>query len=282
MRLATVRVPGGTRAVKLVGFGGETHLVDLGAADLGAFLRDPNWRARAETADEPVPSVHAPFDYAPLVPAPSKIVCVGHNYRNHIREMGRDLPTHPTLFAKYADSLIGADDVIVKPAESDAFDWEVELAVVIGSPVRRPTPQQAADAIAGFTVMNDVTARDWQSRTLQWLQGKMWDSSTPVGPQLVTPDELPGGVRPSLQVRLTVDGQVMQQDSTGDLLFDPVALVEYVGTIIRLNAGDLIATGTPAGVGHARDPKRYLRGGETVIAEVEGLGTCTNRVVENT
>jgi len=194
--------------------------------------------------------------------------------------MGRELPVYPTLFPKFADTLIGAHDDIVKPAETDALDWEAELAVVIGRPVRRATEEEAADAIAGFTVMNDVSVRDWQFRTIEWTQGKIWDSSTPVGPWLVTPDELPGGVRPALQITTTVDGQVMQEDNNGTLLFDPVHLVQYISTIVRLNPGDIIATGTPSGVGHARDPKVYLVGGETVVTAVGGLGACTNRVLK--
>ncbi len=214
------------------------------------------------------------------MPKPSKVICVGHNYTNHIQEMGRDLPTYPTLFAKFADTLIGANDDIVKPAETDALDWEVELVVVIGTPVRRADEAEAEAAIAGFTVMNDVSVRDWQFRTIEWTQGKIWDSSTPVGPYLVTPDELDGGVRPALEVSTTVDGRVMQLDNTATLLFDPVTLVQYVSTIIRLNPGDLIATGTPAGVGHAHDPKIYLVGGETVVTAIEGLGACTNSIVK--
>ena len=218
--------------------------------------------------------------YATLVPRPSKVVCVGLNYKNHIQEMGRDLPQYPTLFSKYADTLIGATDDIVRPEETDAFDWEVELAVVVGRQVRRATGAEAEDAIAGFTVLNDITARDWQFRTKEWLQGKNWEATTPVGPYLVTPDELSGGVRPALDLRLTVDGEVMQSDNTGDLLFDPVALVEYVSTMIRLNPGDIIATGTPGGVGHARRPERYLLGGETVVAEIDGIGRLENAVVK--
>jgi acylpyruvate hydrolase len=214
------------------------------------------------------------------VPNPSKVICVGHNYSGHIKEMGRELPAYPTLFTKFADSLIGANDDIVKPAETDALDWEVELVVVVGSEVRRANDAQAKAAIAGFTVMNDVSVRDWQFRTIEWTQGKIWDSSTPIGPYLVTADEV-GGVRPALHVRTTVDGQVMQSDDTGTLLFDPVDLVKYVSTIITLRPGDLIATGTPAGVGHARDPKVYLVGGETVVTEIERLGACTNRVVKD-
>jgi len=168
----------------------------------------------------------------------------------------------------------------VRPDETHAFDWEVELAVVIGKQVRRATGKEAGEAIAGFTVLNDITARDWQFRTREWLQGKNWEATTPVGPWLVTPDELPGGVRPVLDVRLSVDGEVMQSDTTGDLLFDPIALVEYVSTMVRLNPGDLIATGTPGGVGHARKPARYLVGGETVVAEIDGIGRLENVVVK--
>jgi acylpyruvate hydrolase len=272
MKLATIRVDGATTAVRLDG----DVLVDLGAPDVGAYLAQ---LGRGEgAATYPVDTA----DFAPLVPNPSKIVCVGLNYRNHIQEMGRELPAHPTLFAKFADCLVGAGDDIVRPHETEALDWEAELAVVIGRQVRRATGADAEAAIAGFSVLNDISARDWQFRTREWLQGKAWDSSTPLGPYLVTPDELPGGVRPELDVRLTVDGELMQSDTTGDLLFDPVALVEYVSTIVRLNPGDVIATGTPGGVGHARTPARYLVGGETVTVEIEGLGVLENRIVKET
>ncbi|WP_328869575.1 fumarylacetoacetate hydrolase family protein [Streptomyces sp. NBC_00287] len=275
MKLATIRTGGTTRAVRLDGEG----LVDLGFPDVGALLGQNGWQELAASAAGTTYPVEG-ADFAPVVPAPSKVVCVGLNYRNHIQEMGRDLPEHPTLFAKFADCLIGAHDDIVRPDETGKFDWEVELAVVVGSPARRARGAEAEAAIAGFTVLNDITCRDWQFRTREWLQGKMWDSSTPVGPYLVTPDELPGGVRPALDVKLLVDGEVMQSDSTGDLLFDPVDLVEYVSTIVRLNPGDIIATGTPGGVGHARRPERYLLGGETVVTEIQGIGRLENRVVK--
>jgi acylpyruvate hydrolase len=275
MRLATVRSGDTTRAVRV---DGDT-LVDLGFADVGELLATDGWAARAAAATGPTRSA-AGAQFAPVVPQPSKIVCVGLNYRNHIREMGRDLPEYPTLFAKFADSLIGSTDDIPRPEETDQLDWEVELGVVIGAPVRRAAGAAAEAAIAGFTIVNDVTCRDWQFRTREWLQGKAWDSSTPVGPYLVTPDELSGGVRPALDVRLEVDGEVMQHDTTADLLFDPPALVEYVSTMVRLRPGDLIATGTPGGVGHARKPGRYLTGGETVITEITGLGRQTNLVTK--
>lgn len=274
MRLATIRTAGGTRAVRVDG----NVLTDLGFADVGALLARPDWADVARGAGAAYPAEGA--DFAPVVLEPSKVVCVGLNYRNHILEMGRDLPEYPTLFAKFADSLIGAGDDIIRPPETGEFDWEVELAVVIGAAVRRVRGADAERAIAGFTVLNDITCRDWQFRTREWLQGKIWDSSTPVGPYLVTPDELPGGVRPTLGLRLLVDGERMQSDSTADLLFDPVALVEYVSAIVRLRPGDIIATGTPGGVGHARNPQRFLTGGEAVVAEIDGIGRLENRVVK--
>jgi acylpyruvate hydrolase len=238
------------------------HLVTLPATDVGDLLGRADWRTVAAADGPTLPLVGAEF--ATLVPTPSKVVCVGLNYRTHIQEMGRPLPDHPTLFPKFADALIGPTDPIVRPHETGEFDWEAELVVVIGAPVRRVTGAAAEAAIAGFTIMNDVTCRDWQFRTREWTQGKNWDSTTPVGPYLVTPDEV-GGVRPSLAISTTVDGVVMQSDTTGDLLFDPVDLVSYVSTMIRLNPGDLIATGTPGGVGHARKPPVYLAAGQRVV-----------------
>lgn len=274
MKLATLRTPGGTRAVRLDG----DRLVDLGFDDLGSLLAEPDWRSRAATAAGTEYDV-ADADFAPVVPRPSKVICVGHNYTNHIKEMGRGMPDYPTLFPKFADTLIGATDPIEKPPETEALDWEVELVVVVGAPLRRATGEQAAAAIAGFTVMNDISVRDWQFRTVEWTQGKIWDSSTPVGPYLVTPDEV-GGVRPALEVTTTVDGEILQRDNTGTLLFDPVFLVQYISTVVRLNPGDLIATGTPAGVGHAREPRRYLVGGEAVVTQIDAIGACRNTVVK--
>lgn len=272
-RLATIRTPEGTRAVRLEG---DVH-VDLGYNSVRTYLAAGSPDAPAGARTYPVGRT----DFAPVVPDPAKVICVGHNYTNHIKEMGRELPSHPTLFVKFADSLVGAHDDIAKPAETDALDWEVELVVVVGAEVRRASEPEAAAAIAGFTIMNDISVRDWQFRTVEWTQGKAWDATTPVGPYLVTPDELPGGLRPALEVRTTVDGHVMQLDDTGTLLFDPVTLVQYVSTVTRLRPGDLIATGTPAGVGHARDPKVYLVPGQTVVTAIDGLGSCVNRIVED-
>ena len=218
------------------------------------------------------------LDLAPVIPRPGKVICVGLNYRNHILEMGRELPEYPTLFAKFADALIGPRDPIRLAPESSAADWEAELAVVVGSAVRRADEEQAAAAIAGFCVLNDVTMRDWQYRTTQWLQGKTFEETTPIGPVLVTPDELPGTVRPSLPLTAAVDDETVQKADTSDLVFDPVALVRYISAIMTLRPGDVIATGTQGGVGHARKPPCYLAAGMTLTTEIEGIGRLENAV----
>ncbi len=217
MRFATIRTPDGTTAARLDG----DVLVPLDADDVGelltgALLTEPGGPAAAERGGAaPVPAAGASF--APLIPRPAKVLCVGLNYRAHILETGRELPEYPTLFAKFAQTLLGSHDDLVLPAVSDRVDWEVELAVVIGRPIYRASPDEAAAAIAGYTVSNDVSMRDWQRRTLQWLQGKMFERSTPVGPYLVTGDEV--GDATDLEVRCEVDGTVMQQSRTSDLLF---------------------------------------------------------------
>jgi acylpyruvate hydrolase len=161
VRLATIRTGGFTRAVRV----DDDVLVDLGAPDVGELLGHDDWAQRAKSATAARAGAYAAegADYAPVVPQPSKVVCVGLNYRNHIQEMGRDLPEHPTLFAKFSDALIGARDDIIRPEETDQFDWEAELALIVGMQVRRATTAKAEEAIAGFTIFNDITCRDWQS-----------------------------------------------------------------------------------------------------------------------
>lgn len=270
MRLATVRTAIGTRAVRVE----RDRHVDLGVADVGELLALPDWEERARRDGDGTDAAGA--DFALPLPRPGKVVCVGLNYANHIREMGRELPEHPTLFAKYPEALVGPYDPIDLAPESDAVDWEAELGVVVGRRVRRASEDEATRAIAGFTVVNDVTMRDWQYRTPQWLQGKTFEATTPVGPVVVTPDELPGGVRPTVTLRCEVDGETVQETKTDDLVFDPVALVRYISTIVTLNPGDLIATGTPGGVGHARKPPRYLQDGSRLVTEVDGIGRLDN------
>jgi acylpyruvate hydrolase len=270
MRLATIRTAAGTRAVRLEG----DRAVETGHGDVGVLLAAPEWRATAEAADGPVHD-RAELDYAAVVPRPGKIVCVGLNYANHIREMGRELPSYPTLFAKYPEALIGAHDEIVLPASSGAVDWEAELAVVVGTTVRHADEPTAEAAIAGYAVLNDVTARDWQYRSLQWLQGKTFEATTPFGPELVTPDEAGA----AFELSCAVDGGTVQTASTVDLVFSPARLIAYISTILTLTSGDVIATGTPGGVGHARKPPRYLMPGAVLTTSISGLGECRNTCV---
>jgi acylpyruvate hydrolase len=278
VRLATVRTAKGSRTARQEG--DDLVLLD-GFADVGELLTRDDWAdVAAGAGGERV--AFADVDLAPVVPRPAKIICLGMNYRSHIEEMGREAPSHPTLFGKYARSLIGARDDIVLPPESEQVDWEVELAFVIGRTVRRASGQEARAAIAGFTVLNDVSMRDWQFRTMQFLQGKTWDRSTPVGPVLVTPDELSGGTAPDLALTCEVDGQVMQEGRTSDLLFGPEELVEYISTIVTLEPGDLVATGTPGGVGFGRSPQVFLKPGHLVRTAIEGIGELVNRCTSAT
>jgi acylpyruvate hydrolase len=268
MRLATIRTATGTRAVRL----DATSAVETGDADVRALLERPDWPVHAAAAAGPVHAVDG-LDYAPLVPEPEKILCVGQNYRDHIEEMGNEPPAYPTVFAKFAPALVGAHDDIVLPAASDAVDYEAELAVIIGRPVRHATPERAEAAIAGYTVFNDVSARDWQFRTAQYLQGKTFEHTTPLGPWLVTPDELPAG---GWEISTVIDGETRQHSTTAELVFGPVDLVGYLSTILTLHPGDVIATGTPGGVGHARKPPRYLTDGATMVTAIAGVGACRN------
>lgn len=273
MRLLTFRTSFGTRAGRLEG----DSVTPLDAADVGALLAHPDWAARAASAEEPERDLDA-LDLAPVVTRPSKIICVGHNYRAHIEEMGAQIPEHPTLFAKFARALVGPRDGIVLPRVSDMVDWEVELALVIGRAVRHADDEEASQAIAGYTVSNDVSVRDWQRRTPQWLQGKTFESTTPLGPALVTPDEL--DLAEGLTVRCQVDDRVVQESTTADLLFGPARLVSYISQVVTLDPGDVILTGTPAGVGAGRDPQEFLAPGQTLTTSIDGVGECVNPVVK--
>jgi acylpyruvate hydrolase len=271
MKLATIATATGNRAVRV----DRDVVVETGHADVGALLSTDDWADIAANSSGPSTPV-GEATFTTLIPRPGKVICLGLNYRNHILEMGRGLPEFPTLFAKYPEALIAPDAIIELGGESTAWDWEAELAIVIGQRARRATAEQAAGAIAGFSVINDITARDYQNRTMQWLQGKTWENTAPFGPTMSTPDELPGGVRPSMRMTCAVNGEIVQDTDTGDLVFDPITLVQYISTILTLNPGDVIASGTPGGVGHARKPPRYLNDGDVVITDIEGLGRLEN------
>jgi len=272
VKLATMRTRGTTAAVRI----DDDCAVEIGDLDVGALLSHPDWRTRAADAHLPRHDLSG-LDFAPVVPQPQKIFCVGLNYRSHITEMGRDIPDYPTIFAKFPPVLIGAYDELVLPAASEAVDWEGELAVIVGSRIRNATAQAATEAIAGYAVLNDVTARDWQNRTREWLQGKNFEATTPFGPYLVTPDEFDPS---TAALRTTVDLENVQQAEISDLVFDPAALVSYISTFITLEPGDVIATGTPGGVGHARTPQRYLAEGNVLATTITGLGDCRNVCVD--
>jgi acylpyruvate hydrolase len=192
--------------------------------------------------------------------------------------MGRDTPRHPTLFAKYDGALIGARDPIVLPALSERMDWEAELGFVIGRSARHVPKHEALDYVAGYTVVNDVTARDWQRRTREFLSGKTFETTTPVGPELVTADEF-GGAEPDLEIRCEVDDQVVQRSRTSDLLFGIADILAYVSDIITLLPGDLVCTGTPGGVGDSRTPPTYHTTGQTVRTVIDGIGETVNECV---
>ena len=275
MRLATIRDENGTRCVRVDQADGVA--VETGHIDVGELLADPVWRHTAADADGTRHDL-THVDYAPLIPSPEKVICVGLNYLDHIAETGRTPPTHPTLFPKYARSLTGAYDDIPLPHddESTDVDWEAELGVVIGSTVRRAKGAEADAAIAGYTVVNDISVRDFQYHTTQFMPGKAWEGSTPVGPHLLVAEP---GVPAHFPIDSVVDGQVMQSSNTKELCFGPVELIEYISTFITLVPGDLIVTGTPSGVGHARDPKVFLRRGQTVVTRIEGVGECRNLCV---
>jgi acylpyruvate hydrolase len=270
MRLATIRTPDGTRAVRV----DDDAAVETGHADVGALLQEDDWRAIATAADG---ARHAldPLDYETLIPHPEKVICVGLNYLDHIAETGRTPPAYPTLFPKYARSLTGAYDAIPMPDddESTEVDWEAELGLVIGASVRRATPEQADAAIAGYTVVNDISIRDFQYHTTQFMPGKAWERQTPVGPHLVVANP---GDEAHFPIECIVDGQVMQSSNTKELCFGPIALIQYISTFITLVPGDLIVTGTPSGVGHARTPKVFIQRGQTVITRIDGIGECRN------
>jgi acylpyruvate hydrolase len=210
------------------------------------------------------------------VPAPGKMICVGHNYREHILEMGREIPSYPVIFAKYNNTIIGPQDDIPFFPISEQLDYEAEFTFVIGKQARNVKEEDALDYIAGYTIVNDVTYRDIQRRTLQWLQGKTVEGSAPMGPWLVTSDELtdPSG----LEMVLTVNGEERQRTNTANQVFTPQYLVAFLSNLMTLEPGDVILTGTPGGVGIARNPQVWLKDGDVVQISIDKVGVLENKV----
>jgi 2-keto-4-pentenoate hydratase/2-oxohepta-3-ene-1,7-dioic acid hydratase in catechol pathway len=215
-------------------------------------------------------------EFAPAVPAPPRILCLGLNYGEHALEGGREVPTWPDAFVRGADSVLAPYADLVKPALTERFDYEAELGVVIGAGGRYISADKALDAIAGFVVVNDASARDWQRAGTQWTAGKNFEGSMPIGPEVVTPDEVDVT---DLAISSRLNGEVMQSARTSQMLVDVPGAVEFFSSFTRLVPGDVIATGTPGGVGFARTPPVWLRPGDVIEVTVEGVGTIRNHVV---
>lgn len=269
MRLARYRRDGGvsTGVVDVDGLSVtpvEGELVDL--------LGDPDSvRPRGD------PVATADIEFLAPVPRPAKYFAIGMNYADHIAELGREAPEFPVFFNKQVSCVVGPGEAIEIPRESEMVDYEGELAMVIGRRCRRVPAGSALDVVGGFTVVNDVSVRDWQLRSPTMTLGKSWDTHGPTGPWVVTGDEI--GDPHDLELRTWVNDQLMQDASTGDMIFDCRQQVETLSTVCTLEPGDLIATGTPAGVGAARQPPRWLQPGDTVRVQIEGVGTLENPVI---
>ena len=245
-----------------------TDLLDAGPDALGKV------RAAVETAAGRIPL--ASVELLAPVDRPRKILACGLNYRDHIAETGRDAPEVPMIFNKQATSANGPFAPIFLPPESIALDYEGELGVVIGQLCRRVPRDRAGEVIAGYLIANDVSVRDWQFRSPTQMMGKSWDSHCPMGPALVTPDEIDAG---ALDLRTYVNGELRQSSNTRELLFDVPFLIEHLSTAFTLEPGDVILTGTPSGVAAAMKGQRWLREGDRVRIEIEGLGAIENTVV---
>jgi len=211
---------------------------------------------------------------------PKKILCIGLNYRDHAIETGASIPTEPIVFCKMPSAMIGPNEPILLPKVSQEVDYEAEMVIVVGKKIRNASSQQASEAIFGYCVGHDVSARDWQKNKpgKQWFLGKSFDSFAPFGPAIVTADEVPDPN--NLQVTCTINGEVLQNSSTRELIFKPIELIRYISQVMTLDPGDVVYTGTPPGVGMARQPNRFLRDGDVVEIEVEGLGILRNPCVQ--
>jgi 2-keto-4-pentenoate hydratase/2-oxohepta-3-ene-1,7-dioic acid hydratase in catechol pathway len=207
---------------------------------------------------------------------PQKIICIGLNYRDHAEEQGTELPKAPLLFAKWPNTLIGSGEAILLPSEASEVDYEAELGVVIDRQIRRVSERDALDAVRGYVCLNDVSARDLQFADQQWTRGKSPDTFCPVGPRLVARHEIEDPQ--ALAIRCILNGETMQDSSTSQMIFSVAEIIAYTSATVTLEPGDLIATGTPAGVGVFRDPQVLLHDGDEVTVEVEGIGALTNPV----
>ena len=221
----------------------------------------------------------ADIHWRPLLQTPPKIVCVGLNYTDHTAESGYAQPSYPTFFPRFASSLLAHEAPMVRPLASETLDFEGELAVIIGVGGRHISKAQALSHVLGYSVFNDGSVREFQHRTPQWTIGKYFDATGAFGPDLVTADELPPGAT-GLRIETRLNGVVVQQASTAQLIFDVATLISTLSEAVTLEPGDVIVSGTPSGIGHARDPKLYMKPGDVCEVEIEGVGLLRNRVVD--
>jgi 2-keto-4-pentenoate hydratase/2-oxohepta-3-ene-1,7-dioic acid hydratase in catechol pathway len=274
MRYVSFRQPDGSPS-----FGrqdGEmiVELATDGTPSLKAALANGNLAALADGARFPVADVLL----LPVIPDPAKILCVGLNYAEHVKETGREQKAHPAIFVRYADSLIADGQPMVKPAVTTRFDYEGELAVIIGKPCHKIAAADAMAHVAGYACFNDGTARDWQRHNIQFTPGKTFPGTGGFGPALVTPDSIPD--LGALRVQTRINGELVQDQPVSDMIWDIPTLIEYVSAFTPLSPGDVIATGTPGGVGDKRTPPLYLRAGDRVDVSIGDIGTLTNRVID--
>ncbi|MHB8577941.1 MAG: fumarylacetoacetate hydrolase family protein [Dehalococcoidia bacterium] len=221
----------------------------------------------------------ADADLLSPVARPRKIVCIGLNYRQHAEETGAQLPEHPIIFPKWDNAIAGPFEEIPLPTVSQRVDWEAELTFVFGKTCRHVAAADAGSVIFGFTCANDVSVRDYQNHTSQWGAGKCWDKAAPLGPVIVSCDEL-DGVSPNLAIRGILNGEQKQDSRTNDLIFSVPELVEYITSIMTMEPGDIVLTGTPSGVGIGQRPQQFLKPGDVFEVAIEGIGSIRNRFVE--
>jgi len=219
-------------------------------------------------------------EFLPTIPNPPKVICVGLNYKSHIVEMGRDAPEYPMLFARHADSQVGHEQPMVRPKVSDKFDFEGELAFIVGRSGRHIAAKNALDYIAGYACFNDGSIRDYQRHTTQFMPGKTFWHSGALGPWMVTADAVPDPAALSLTTRL--NGTVMQEATTDDLLFDVPTLIEYLSKIAPLVPGTVVATGTTGGVGAGRTPPLWMVAGDVIEIDISGIGVLRNTIIDET
>ena len=283
MKFSSFRV-GGRESFGLVVAGGLVDLPPrLGIPTLKGLIVADRLSEASRYATEPADYALSDVEFLPVIPDPAHIWCLAINYQDHINEIQaigiqRDVPKRPAVFMRYPDTLVGHNQPLVKPSASDDFDYEGELAVVIGKGGRHITEAAAMDHVAGYSVFNDGSVRDWQFHTRQIAPGKNFRASASFGPWLVTRDEVPNPDKLKLSTRL--NGETLQDSDTSYMIHKIPAFISYVSTFLDLQAGDVLATGTPSGVGFSRKPPIFMKAGDLCVVELEGIGVLSNPIVE--